>query len=162
MEQQEFVQTEMTYQQTESPFDILEPATVGQRFLNYIIDVIVLYAVAFGMGIILFILIYEAGGDTDNDAAFQELLFLLMFVVGILYYTFSEGASRGRSVGKLITRTKVVKEDGSEISWKDAFVRSLCRIIPFEPFTGFGGYPLHDRISRTKVIKVTKKPVRTF
>ena len=162
MEQQELIQQSTTFEQTESPFDTLEPATVGQRFLNYIIDVIVLYIVSFGMATMLIIFMYATGKDTGDDGAFQELLFLMMFVLVILYYTFVEGTSRGRSVGKLITRTKAVKEDGSEISWKEAFIRSLCRIIPFEPFTGFGGYPLHDRISHTRVIKVSKKTERSF
>jgi len=161
MEQQEFVPTETIYQQTESPFGTSESATVGQRFLNYIIDVIVLYAIGFGMVTMLIILMYATGTDTNKNGAFQESV-LLLWVFLVVLYTFSEGASQGRSVGKLMTRTKVVREDGSEISWKDAFVRSLCRLIPFEPFTAFGGYPLHDRISHTKVIKVTKKQVRSF
>jgi uncharacterized RDD family membrane protein YckC len=160
--EQQFVPTETIYQQTEPAFDTLEPATVGQRFLNYIIDVIVLYVVAFGMATMLLVLMYATGKDTNEDGAFQELFLLLWVFLIVLYYTFAEGASQGRSIGKLITRTKVVREDGSEISWKDAFVRSLCRIIPFEPFTAFNGYPLHDRISHTKVIKITKKQVRTF
>jgi len=71
-------------------------------------------------------------------------------------YTFSEGASRGRSVGKLVTRTKVVKEDESEISWKDALIRSLCQLVPFEAFSAFDGYPWHDRWSHTKVIRINK------
>ena len=166
MEEQEFVPAETTYQQTESPFDALEPATVGQRFANYIIDLIVFYVVMFGFGVITVILSWLTGHSIDSgDETLTGNGFLDYFVAYgfyAIYYTFSEGASRGRSIGKLITRTKVVREDGSEISWGDALKRSVCRAIPFEQFTAFGGYPLHDRIPHTKVIKVTKKPVRTF
>lgn len=167
MEQQEFVPTETTYQQPESTFDDLEPATVGQRFANYIIDLIVFYVVMFGFGVIMVILSLLAGHSVDNfgDETFTGNLlmdYLIVYALYAIYYTFSEGASRGRSIGKLITRTKVVREDGSEISWGDALKRSVCRAIPFEQFTAFGGYPLHDRIPKTKVIKVTKKPVRNF
>lgn len=100
MEQQELVPAGTTYQQTESPFNTLEPA-VGQRFLNYIIGLIVLYVVAFGMATMLLVLMYATRKDTNDEDAFQELFFLLWFFLIVLYYTFSERASRGRSVGKL-------------------------------------------------------------
>jgi len=147
------MEQEFLSSQSESFFET-ESASVGQRFLNYLIDLVVLYVVAFGMGLMLALASY-ASGETLNNG-FQEALLLFTIFLGVFYYAFVEGASRGRSIGKLITRTKVVKDDGSEISWKDAFVRSLCRMIPFEPFTAFNGYPLHDRLSHTKVIKLKK------
>jgi uncharacterized RDD family membrane protein YckC len=157
MQEQQILSQETNNQQTESPFDKFEYATVGQRFLNYLIDLVILYIVAIGMATASIVVANAIKGTQTNvGGLFQELLLILMIVLVVLYYTFIEGASNGRSVGKLVTRTKVVNDDGSEISWKNALVRSLCRIIPFEAFTGFGAYPLHDRISHTKVIKIKK------
>ncbi len=160
MEQQEYTSPETIYQETESLFGS-ETASAGQRFANYIIDVIIFYGVMYGMGIMIGVLFMAAGrafeASDDNTFTGNKLSdYLVVYAVYILYYTFSEGASRGRSVGKLITRTKAVREDESDISWTDALIRSLCRVIPFEPFSAFGGYPWHDKWSHTKVIKINK------
>ncbi len=44
-----------------------------------------------------------------------------------------------------------------KIDWKDALLRSLCRLIPFEAFSYFGGNLWHDKLTKTIVIK--KRPV---
>jgi uncharacterized RDD family membrane protein YckC len=77
----------------------------------------------------------------------------LFFVLFILYYGLLEGISKGKTLGKLITGTRAVREDGTPISFGDAFKRTLCRIIPFEPFSAFGYKPWHDSITNTIVIK---------
>jgi len=73
----------------------------------------------------------------------------------VSYFTFMEGATGGKSIGKIITRSKAVKEDGTSITWNDALLRSLSRIVPFEPFSAFGGQPWHDRWTNTKVVRKT-------
>lgn len=167
MEQQELVPVETTYQQTESPFGTAEYASTGQRFASYLIDLVIFYIIMLGLGAVMGIIFALTGNiqqlQTTNTFTGNKLTdYLVSYIIYALFYTFSEGASRGRSIGKLITRTKAVKEDESEVSWKDALIRSLCRIVPFEPFSALGGSPWHDQWSHTKVIKVTKKPVRNF
>jgi len=155
MQQKEFVSEQPIYHQNGSPFSA-EYASATQRFFNYLIDTVIFYGVMYGMTTILLTIFYLAVGGPDKSGSFQIVLILVSYIFYILFYTFSEGASRGKSVGKLITRTKVVREDESEITWRDAFIRSLYRIIPFEPFSAFGGYPWHDRWSHTKVIRINK------
>jgi hypothetical protein len=53
----------------------------------------------------------------------------------------------------MITGTKAVNHDGSNISAKTAFLRTLCRLVPFEPFSAFG-IPWHDSWTHTHVIDV--------
>lgn len=154
MEQQENNVSYQTDILADSPSGSAEPATVGQRFLNYVIDIIVLYVVMFTLATIF--LLGKYAMNQEYDPYFEMWLTLFLVLVSLVYYVFCEGASRGRSVGKLITRTKVVRDDESEITWKDAVIRTLCRLIPFEPFTAFGGYPLHDKLSHTKVIRIRK------
>jgi hypothetical protein len=42
------------------------------------------------------------------------------------------------------------------MSAKTVLLRTLCRIVPFEPFSAFGGHPWHDKWTRTYVIDVKK------
>ena len=63
-----------------------------------------------------------------------------------------------RTIGKLITRTKVVMENGEKPSSEAIIIRSLCRMIPFDAFS-FLGDPSrgwHDTISKTYVVDVQK------
>ena len=60
---------------------------------------------------------------------------------------------KGYTVGKLITGTRAIREDGKELTFKNAILRSLSRMVPFEPFSAFGGSPWHDRWTKTRVIK---------
>jgi uncharacterized RDD family membrane protein YckC len=59
----------------------------------------------------------------------------------------------GRTLGKLITGSKAVREDGTSLTWKDACLRSLSRMVPFEPFSALGGAPWHDRWTKTTVVR---------
>ncbi|HJS20825.1 MAG TPA: RDD family protein, partial [Anaerolineales bacterium] len=81
-------------------------------------------------------------------------------VVIVLYYTLQE-AFWGRTLGKAIAGTKVMKVDGSPISFGQALVRSICRFIPFEAlsFLGGHGHPVgwHDKIAKTKVVSVSNQ-----
>ena len=53
---------------------------------------------------------------------------LLDFVIFMSYFILLEG-SRGQTIGKMITRIKVVGEDGMPIDMNQAAVRNLLRII---------------------------------
>jgi uncharacterized RDD family membrane protein YckC len=121
-----------------------ETVSVGIRFANYVIDLLIFYILSVITGVVLASFIANAG---------TPLTYLISYILYVSYFTFIEGATNGRSVGKLITRSKAVKENGTPITWNDALMRSLSRIVPFEPFSAFGGQPWHDRWSHTKVVK---------
>lgn len=127
------------------------PATTGQRFINHLIDIIIYYALLFVIGIFAGLMSPESFADESETG-------LGWYVIGIIiflgYYTLSEGSS-GKTIGKLITGTKVVSENGDSISYKDAFIRSLCRLVPLEPLSIFfsEGGMWHDKWSRTQVVK---------
>jgi uncharacterized RDD family membrane protein YckC len=134
-----------------------EPATKGQRFANYLIDAVFFY-------IVVLVFVAIAALINPRQAAIfaegAESNVLINYVLGPLlyavFYAIIEGISGGRTLGKLITKTKVIKEDGTLINWKDALLRSLSRIVPFEVFTALGDSPWHDSWTKTKVIKVIK------
>ena len=137
----------------------LVPASQGKRFLNLIIDSIALYGVNYAVGMAAG-LAYGAsmnGNITQEQlATFQIAMFFVGLSVQALYYTVFE-AIFGITLGKLVTGTRVVAADGSLASGAQIFGRSLCRFIPFEAFSFFGGAgrPVgwHDSISGTRVIE---------
>jgi uncharacterized RDD family membrane protein YckC len=79
--------------------------------------------------------------------------YLLTYTLLVGLYTFLETVTKGRTIGKMVTKTRAITEDGSTISFSDALKRSLIRCIPFEPFSAFSGRPWHDKWSNTKVIR---------
>lgn len=131
----------------------MELASSGQRFGNYLLDIILIYIGAFVLGFVLYLI-----GLGDALDRINNTLFGVIFM--ILYYVPQE-ALFGWSLGKLITGTRVVKEDGTPITFGQALGRSLCRFIPFEAFSFLGGNgkPVgwHDSISKTRVISIRKK-----
>jgi uncharacterized RDD family membrane protein YckC len=140
-----------------------EDATTGQRFANYIIDLIVFYVLAMIFGVILGIILYSTNpestffddADTGIMGSILDRLIALLFYG--LYMSITEGLFKGRTLGKLITGTKAVRyEDGSDINWSDAFKRGFSRAVPFEPFSAFGGRPWHDTWTDTRVVKIRK------
>lgn len=128
----------------------VQQASVGKRFANHLVDMIVFFVVAI---IILALLI----GMHVMDADANELqIRLLYFVFYGLWQGTLEAIFKGKTLGKVFTRTRAVNEDGSRISIKTAYLRGLSRLVPFEAFSAFGGYPWHDRWTQTYVIDQTR------
>jgi uncharacterized RDD family membrane protein YckC len=77
----------------------------------------------------------------------------------VLYYTFME-STLGRSLGKLITGTKVINLEGKRPKPLTILGRSFARLVPFEPFSFFGNERgWHDRWSDTRVVDMRKPPI---
>jgi uncharacterized RDD family membrane protein YckC len=137
-------------EQTHLLSDFTEPkikfATVGQRLLNFIIDLVAFYLLNLFLGLIAGSLaVLLEFDELGLPAGSVQLIFLFAFFASyILYYTLWE-AAKGKTLGKFLTKTKVVQVDGSAIGYKKAFVRSLLRLVPFEFISVFfGGLMWHD------------------
>ena len=142
----------------------LEPASVGQRFVNHIIDVISFIVIAIGAGMFIGIILAlglrekaSRGESMSLEAASTLQIFLTLAYLTIIfgYYTLMEKLSKGRTMGKLITKTKAVGIDGYDLTWKQAMLRSIIRFVPFEALSAFGGNPWHDQWTDTKVVKIS-------
>lgn len=134
-------------------------ATHTQRLLNYLIDVMLMrYGISWLTSYLLANLLMTVSPHTA-DALFGEgqLLFstyLIAVLNHVVYFTICEKSFRGHTVGKLITGTRVIREDGEELRFKDALLRSLCRLVPFEAFSAWSERGLwHDVWTKTKVIQ---------
>lgn len=136
-------------------------ASAGKRLANFIIDYIVKNIVLF---ILFFIVIFIDQFLGDGSIAFwaqsinklEEML--IGFVLLLVYYTVMESLTKGRTVGKYITNTKVVDKKGNSLGSDVILKRTLCRIIPFDAFSFLGNNPRgwHDSLSDTYVIDVKK------
>ena len=139
--------------------DDLSPSLVqagsGKRLANYLIDLFLFYVLFVGVSLVI-LLLNPASLDSASDDGFDllgQLMFLLFYG---LYMGLMEVIFKGRSLGKLITGTRAVNEDGSNISAGTAFLRGLSRAVPFNAFSALGSppYPWHDRWNKTFVVDI--------
>lgn len=117
-------------------------ASLGTRIVAIIIDSIILAIIAsiiampFGLTMTPFAMM---GNDMMAAMAYMSAMgtmMLLSVVIWIVYFTYFEGTS-GQTPGKKVMHIKVVKEDGKKMTYADALIRSVLRIID-----GIGAYLL--------------------
>ncbi|TBN01902.1 RDD family protein [Hyunsoonleella flava] len=137
----------------------------GNRFAHYIVDIIIVLLIFYAILLGPIFLYYSFAEDTTAMDSFLDgiesnplLDRLITAIVLALIYFAIESLTKGKSVGKFITKTKVVLEDGSRPSSSDFLKRSFSRMIPFEPFSFLGseGRGWHDTISKTYVVDIDK------
>ncbi|WP_430817037.1 RDD family protein [Carboxylicivirga sp. RSCT41] len=121
----------------------------GQRFINGLID----WAFSFLFFIITVNLFDIVIPVVDQSQVLMGLKYALGILSIILYYSIMESLT-GRTFGKMITRTKVVNEDGRRPPFKSIILRSLYRILPIDCLSFLywkydGG---HDRWTKTRVV----------
>jgi len=131
-------------------------ASQSQRFGNYLIDLVVQYVIAIVIGVVV-VLVAQLSGFFDVAAWFNSMNklqeYALGIVISIVYYGLMETLF-ARSIGKYITKTVVVREDGSKPDATTILKRTLCRLIPFDALSFLGnGNGWHDSISDTYVVK---------
>jgi uncharacterized RDD family membrane protein YckC len=111
-------------------------AGLGSRAVALIIDYIIL-------GIVIWVIALPFGAAAlfsmrgpRYPMAFSGAVVLAVSAIGIiiwlLYFTYLEGTS-GQTLGKRVISIKVTKETGESLSFVDALIRTLCRIIDMLP-----------------------------
>lgn len=136
-------------------------ASQGQRFLNWLIDNLFMrFALTVLTGRLVGEMIVRFFPDFAYRIAYEENtidVFLVNYLFGffnyLIYYTICEKAFRGYTLGKLVTGTRAICDNGQELTFKHAILRSLCRLVPFEAFSGFADRPWHDSWTKTSVVK---------
>ena len=135
----------------------LIPADKGLRFVNFLIDYIAFTLLNYLISSIYDSVVLRSDIYVDDDASLILVIYgaLISIVVFVAFYTTLEYYTKGRSLGKLVTNTVVIRKGGSQITFKDALLRSLCRLIPFEVIAALFVEPWHDSITNTTVVKKT-------
>lgn len=130
--------------------DVIVPASQGARFLNFIIDYFVQFGISFVFGVVVVLIGGQAGIDFIDSTPS-----ILIGIPLLLGYYFVFEATTSRTLGKLVTGTKVVNETGGKATLGQIAGRTFARLIPFEAFS-FLGTPTrgwHDSLPKTFVIK---------
>jgi uncharacterized RDD family membrane protein YckC len=118
-------------------FDVA-PAPAWKRLVGFLVD----SAVGIGLGI-AFVSVLSPTEQREVGRVF--------LLVTPLYSTMLLEALFGRTLGKLLTGTRVIGVDRRKPGWGRAFLRMLVRCIPFEPLSLRKGVMWHDRLSGTRV-----------
>ncbi|WP_298139659.1 RDD family protein [Flavobacterium sp.] len=120
--------------------------STASRIVNFIVDLVSFWIIFFVIAMLINIIFTI---DLNNDLLIWGILLLAFF----MYYIIMEFKFQ-KTIGKFITKTKVVNLYGKKPSLNDIIIRTCCRLIPFDRvsflFTKNG---FHDKISNTTVIK---------
>ena len=118
------------------------------RFLNFIIDMLIGLVIAYFLSLIVDLFV-----QTSDQFLLQLYGYLFMSGTFFAYYAIME-IKYQKTVGKFITKTKVVKVDGSRPETSDIIGRTFCRFIPFDRISFlFTKNGIHDYLSKTRVVK---------
>lgn len=131
-------------------------ASKKQRLANYVIDYIIQILLGGLVGTVIGLTAYFGENiflqSIRDMTKIQEFIFGC--VIALIYYNLTE-IFLARTVGKFITKTIVVMEDGSKPGYKTILIRTICRLIPFNALS-FLGTPCrgwHDSLSNTYVVQ---------
>jgi len=132
------------------------------RLVAFLVDGLILAVVGCGIGLASVAAVFPFfGSDIEGGLgiAFQLLNYLVSFTVGCTYYTFFVGRY-GATPGKMLLRLRIVRPDGSKLTYWRAFGRYWATMVSY--LTCYVGYiiaafddekrTLHDHICATRVI----------
>ena len=129
----------------------MKPVGIGTRVLNHLIDMIIIFTISY--------IIQKINDSYGEQFKMYNQTFKYQFVFGYVYfftmffyYFFSELIFK-RTVGKLVSFTKVISSDGTKPNLWQIMVRSIVRLTIIE-FLIFPFYEkmLHDLLSKTIVV----------
>ena len=104
---------------------------IGERILALVIDLFVFFLYLFIVDMITSI-VDDAFSDSWTVFGIQSLLFLpIMFYSLYMHIIFN-----GKTVGKMIVKTRVVKIDGSPVHWSNFMIRWMLRLVDLWIFFG--------------------------
>lgn len=121
--------------QIETPENVIltyQLAGPAQRYIAYMIDLIIRVLLVFGM-----LVITPMVGIVLPGTAMGVFL-VLMFLNTWGYYTISEGFFKGQSIGKHFCGLRVIREEGYPITFWPALLRNLVRSADAIVFYGIG------------------------
>ncbi len=130
-------------------------ASTGQRLGAVFLDLIFFYIFSFLLGTLL--------GLAGMAQAIESINVYLFGIILMLLYYVPQEATSGRTLGKRIVGTCAISMDGGRIAPLQGVGRTLCRLIPFDAFSFFGGngrpWGWHDKLSNTQVVVFRKLAV---
>ena len=147
-EQVEQVEQELTKKEIKKNEIDSSKVTTLTRFIHFFIDMIGFFLTAMILSVVFDLFVHTS--DKSTYALFGYLMMLISF---FLYYVFMEYKFQ-KTIGKFLTKTKVVMNDGRKPELNEIIIRTAFRLIPFDQISYlFTKNGFHDRLSNTTVIK---------
>jgi uncharacterized RDD family membrane protein YckC len=104
-------------------------AGVGSRFTSALVDLLIQVALVVAFALLFLLGLDSAGGGGLGAALFAILSFLLFAGYDILFEVYGSG----RTPGKRLNGLRVVREDGSPVTFLTSAVRNVLRLIDILP-----------------------------
>ena len=132
------------------------------RFVAYMLDSFLVGIVQVVLGLLIGLVIGSMGMAVEGDPAISTVLWLFGVVLSLGYAVFFTGYC-GQTPGKMALRIKVIRTDGSQISYGRAALREIPGKFISSILLGIGyimvafdrqKQGLHDKIADTYVIKL--------
>jgi len=114
-------------------------ASVGERILAYLLDVVVWVAYVIVFFVVLFPLTGFERVIDSLDGWSQNAVYGFFFLPVMFYTLYMESFFEGQTIGKRVMRTKVIKIDGYQAGFGDYLIRWLFRIVEVSGIMGIVG-----------------------
>ena len=101
-------------------------ASIGDRVLAQIIDMLILFGYGFAM---IFVVLFLGDTFSGSPIYFPTATFIILYLPFFFYDLLCEIFLNGQSMGKKILKIKVVKIDGSQPGLGSYFLRWLLKQI---------------------------------
>jgi uncharacterized RDD family membrane protein YckC len=124
-------------------------SSLSRRFLHPFIDTLVSIAV-FSPSLVFF-RPYSPIASIRNMNIFDHL-YLLLIIIRLVYYLLFE-TLLGVTAAKILTGSRLINHEGNKPSFKQVFIRTISRLVPFEGFSFFANDGWHDKWSATMVVE---------
>lgn len=132
--------------------------SIGKRFIHFVIDYLfVSFLLLPLLGALIGIVSALTGVDRSSmNKILTSYRLLLGACTMILYYILFE-YFLNKTIGKFLTRSIVVTETDTKLSFKSCLLRTLIRFVPFEAFSilSSDSKMWHDKWTKTVVTSST-------
>jgi uncharacterized RDD family membrane protein YckC len=127
----------------EKNFHVDQLAKPSLRLMNFIIDSSII-AVVYSF--------LNSNNQMTNESGLSRTNILALIII-VTYYTLSEWLL-GKTLGKFLTKTTVINDNGTQLNFGMALLRSIIRLIPLVQWTYVGkvSYGWPDRFTNTIVV----------
>lgn len=125
----------------------MKNTSATKRFVTMVVDYVLLpLPVAVCVAIVMADYLVAIGAEFEALYGIAQLVWVIHIFLGELLF--------GRTLGKLVTGTKVVSTNSENLRFIQVFVRTLVRAFPIEMISFLGKNPTgwHDSLSKTMVV----------
>ncbi len=109
----------------------LPPASIAMRMVSGLLDILATLVL-----LLVVVFLYSAATVRASGALAHVALVGTLITVFLVAPTTVETLTRGKSLGKLVTGLRTVRDDAGPISFQHAFVRTLVGFVEIYAFTG--------------------------